>query len=378
MTSLLVVAGEASGDLHAARLVAELRELHPGLETFGLGGDELAAEGLDALAHSAEIAVVGITEVLSVLPRAWQIYRQLLRTVDARRPDAALLVDFPEFNLRLARQLHRRGVPVVYYVSPQVWAWRRGRVRKIAQVVERMLVLFPFEVEFYRGAGVQAIHVGHPLVDEVPEPPHVWDREQEPGGKRLALLPGSRRSEVSALLPAMAGAAHLLAERCGLEPFIVRAPTVSRDWLMERLAETGGPPIEVVDGGDRFEHLADSRLALVASGTATLEVGLVGTPMVVCYRVGWASALLGRLLLDLPYISLVNLVLDRGAVPEVLQKDATADGIAREAESLLAAPERLAAMRAELAGLRAALGEGGGSYRAAKAVNDVLVSRGAA
>src|SRR5690242_259773 len=201
---LLVVAGEASGDLHGARLISELRLLVPDLEPFGLGGDEMRAAGLDALAHSSEISVVGITEVLKVLPRARQIFADLLRAVDRRRPRLAVLIDFPDFNLRLAKELEERGVEVVYYISPQVWAWRRGRVKSIAKVVDRMLVLFPFEVDFYREHEVDVVHVGHPLVDEVPVLPQVWDRG-EPKGEpyRVAILPGSRVSEIEALLPVM-------------------------------------------------------------------------------------------------------------------------------------------------------------------------------
>jgi len=209
---LLVVAGEASGDLHGARLIAELRQRVPGLTTFGLGGDEMRAAGLEAVAHSSEISVVGITEVLKVLPRAREIFAGLLREVDRRRPALAVLVDFPDFNLRLAKELKTRNVEVVYYISPQVWAWRRGRVKKIARLVDRMLVLFPFEVDFYRGHGIQVVHVGHPLVDEVPVLPQGWDRG-EPAGEpyRVALLPGSRTSEVEALLPPCS-------RRCGSWP----------------------------------------------------------------------------------------------------------------------------------------------------------------
>src|SRR5262245_14897050 len=211
---LLMVAGEASGDLHGARLLAELHRLRPGLAAFGLGGDELAAAGLEPVAHSSEIAVVGLFEALSVLRRARAIFAALLREVDLRRPAVAVLIDSPEFNLRLAKALRQRGVRVVYYISPQVWAWRRRRVETIARVVDRMLVLFPFEADFYRRHGVDAVHVGHPLVDEVPQLESVWER---PGGGegpfRVALLPGSRRSEVAALLEPLLAAVELLARR---------------------------------------------------------------------------------------------------------------------------------------------------------------------
>ncbi len=374
---LLVVAGEASGDLHGARLIEALRELAPGpgldtLETFGLGGAEMRRAGCATVADSAEISVVGITEALRVLGRARQIFAALLAEVDRRPPRAAVLIDFPEFNLRLARQLKRRGIPVLYYISPQVWAWRRRRVKTIARVVDRMLVLFPFEVGFYRGAGVPAVHVGHPLVDEVPELPSLWDRaapDGEAGGEgpyRLALLPGSRRSEVEALLPAMLGAARLLAAELPVQVRLILAPTVPRE-LVEEAIELAGLPVEVV-AEDRFRAIADSHLALCASGTATLEVGLLGTPMIVVYRLAAWTYLLGRMLVRLPYISLVNLVLGRPAVPELIQGEARPERIAAAARDLLSDPAAVVRMRRAEGELRGRLGEGGASRRAAAEV----------
>src|SRR6185295_17120287 len=320
-TDLLIVAGEASGDLHGARLLSELRALVPGLRAFGLGGDELAAAGLEPIAHSAEVAVVGITEVLRVLPRIREVFAALLAEVDRRRPRAAVLIDFPEFNLRLAKQLKRRGVRVVYYISPQVWAWRRGRVRQIARRVEKMLVLFPFEVDFYASSGVDVVHVGHPLVDEVPQLASRWSR---PGAAqppyRIALLPGSRRSEVEALLPTMLDSVRLLAAELPVAASLIRAPTIPEE-LVEEAVARAGIPVEIV-AADRFTAIADSHLALCASGTATLEVGLLGTPMIVLYRLKRGSYLLARLLVRLAHFSLVNLVLGGGVVPELLQHDA--------------------------------------------------------
>ncbi|HEX2165446.1 MAG TPA: lipid-A-disaccharide synthase, partial [Thermoanaerobaculia bacterium] len=374
---LLVVAGEASGDLHAARLVSELARRLPGLRPFGLGGDELAAAGLDRVAHAAEISVVGLTEVLRVLPRAREIFAALLAEVDRRRPAVALLVDFPDFNLRLARELEARGVRVVYYISPQVWAWRRGRVKAIAEHVAEMLVLFPFEVDFYAGHGVKVTHVGHPLVDEVPELPQVWDRtELAPsadgrpapvdGPFQVALLPGSRVSEIEAMLPAMLGAARLLAAELPVFVRLIRAPTVPREMLEEAI-ELSGLPVRISQR-DRFAAVADSHLALCASGTATLEVGLLGTPLVVLYRLASWSYLAARLLVRLPHVSLVNLVLERGAVPELLQGQARPERVAREAAAILGDPGRVAAMRRDLGELRGRLGERGASGRAAAAV----------
>lgn len=365
---LLISAGEASGDLHAARLLAELRRLVPGVEAFGLGGEELEAAGLERLAAAAEISVVGIAEVLRVLPRARRIFAGILAECDRRRPALALLVDFPEFNLRLARELRRRGVPVVYYISPQVWAWRRRRVKQIARRVDEMLVLFPFEADFYRRHGVAATCVGHPLVDEVPELPGAWDRGAPDAGEqfRLALLPGSRPSEVEALLPAMLGAARRLGERLPVTVRLIKAPPVEAELFAGPLA-AAGIAVEVVER-DRFAAIADSHLALCASGTATLEVGLIGTPLIVLYRLkSWTWAL-AKLLVKVPHASLVNLVLERGAVPEMLQSHAEPEAVAAAAAVLLGDPGRIAAMRRDLAELRGRLGEGGASARAAARV----------
>ena len=382
---LLAVAGEASGDLHAARLLTELARIEPGLSVFGLGGDEMRAAGVSTVADSSEISVVGLIEVWKILPRARQIFAELLAEVDRRKPAAALLVDFPDFNLRLAKELARRGVPVVYYVSPQVWAWRKGRVRQIARDVARMLVLFPFEVEFYRRHGVPAVHVGHPLVDEVPRLPQIWDRpEPRAAGEpfRIALLPGSRRSEVEVLLPLQLGALAALARKMPVEGRIIQAPTIARESIERHLALAGfgektTPRLEIVDR-ERFAAIADSHLALCASGTATLEVGLLGTPMIVCYRLSAWTYRLARLLVKLPHVSLVNLVLERGAVPEKLQHEAEPGRLAAEAVGLLENPAAIAAMRSALAELRGRLGVGGASERAAREVAGVLVAKATA
>jgi lipid-A-disaccharide synthase len=374
---ILIVAGEASGDLHAARLLAELRRLRSDLRPFGMGGDELRGAGCELVAESREVAVVGITEVLRVLPRAREIFRELLAEVERRRPAVAVLVDFPEFNLRLARELKQRGVRVAYYVSPQVWAWRRGRVRTIAQSVDRMLVLFPFEAAFYRGHDVHVEHVGHPLVDEVPELPQAWDSPSAHEGVRhLALLPGSRPSEVAALLPVMLASAEALAQHVPVQVSLLRAQTIAPELLAPHLATTR-LPVTVVDAEDRFTAVAGSHLALCASGTATLEVALLRTPLLVLYRLHVWSYWLGRLLVRLPFFSLVNLVLGERVVPELLQGEANPQRVVAEALPLLRDERRRMRMREQLAEVRPRLGEGGASCRAALAVAALLAGHAA-
>jgi|CXWL01.1.fsa_nt_gi lipid-A-disaccharide synthase len=391
-SDLLMVAGEASGDLHAARLLSALRALRPDMRPFGLGGDELAAAGCELLGHSSEIAVVGITEVLKVLPRARELFDRLLAEVDRRGARTAILVDFPDFNLRLARRLADRGVKVVYYVSPQVWAWRRGRLRTMAQKVDLMLVLFPFEVEAYRQHRVPVRHVGHPLVDEVPELPQLWDHalhgpraaapvgpddgSGRPAAYTVALLPGSRQSEVRALLPAMLAAVAEIAKSQPVQARLIQAANVppalfaellaNRDWL------AAGVPLEVVPQAERFAGIAGSHLALCASGTATLEVGLLRTPLIVLYRLTPWSAALARLLVRLSHWSLVNLVLGEGVVPELFQEEVAPRRVAAEAAALLTDAARRNRMRTALAELRPRLGSRGASARAAAAVAAML------
>ena len=372
LTGILISAGEASGDRHAAGLMeaaARLAGDRGPVRFFGLGGDAMTAAGLDPVAHSDEVAVVGIAEVVRELPRIRRVFRDLVLATETRRPSLAVLVDFPDFNLRLARRLRRQGIPVLYYVSPQVWAWRRRRVRTIARLVDRMLVLFPFEVDVYRGHELRVDHVGHPLVDDVPELESVWDRQDGvPEQPVLALLPGSRNSEVRRILPPMLRAAAALvgSARAAGQVRLILAPTVDPE-LVRRLLASG--PLETreldVVRADRFAAVAGSHLAFCASGTATLEVGLLGTPMVVVYRVSPLTYAIGRFLVDLPFVSLVNLVLGRQIVPELLQAEANHERMVATASSLLCRRSRIDAMRGELAALRPALGESGASDRAA-------------
>lgn len=372
---ILIVAGEASGDLHASRLIRELTRLRPDLRFYGLGGDDMRSEGCELVAESREIAVVGITEVLKILPRARRIFRQLLDEVKRRETCTAILLDFPDFNLRLAKKLKQRGVRVVYYISPQIWAWRRRRIRTIRRTVDRMMVLFPFEVDFYRSQGVPVAHVGHPLLDEVPQIPQAWDRPipDPKAGERfvIALIPGSRASEVCAILPWMLAAAGILANDFPLQIRLIQAPSVDST-LFDSLLQAV-PELEVERVlTRRFEAIADSHLAFCASGTATLEVGLLGTPMLVLYQLSSWSYLLAKWLVDLPHFSMVNLVLGQAAVPEILPPAPDPEPVVREASRLLADPSAIVEMRSALAELRPRLGERGASRRAAAEVLDFL------
>ena len=365
--NLLISAGEASGDLHAARLLAAMRRARPDLEAFGMGGARLEAAGLDRVVSSEELSVVGVSEVFAKLPPLRRALARLAAEARRRRPDAAVLVDFPDFHGLLARRLRRAGTPLVYYIPPQVWAWRRGRARRIARRARRIVTLFPFEAELFRRFGGDAVCAGHPIVDDVREGLAAPSPLPPKPRRRLALLPGSRDAEVARHWPAMAEAAARLAARHGLDAIAARAPHL-RESLFAGAAERG---IRVVSGG--VPHLlASADLAFVASGTATLEAALCGAPTVVVYRTSGLTWAIARALVRLRWISLVNIVAGEEVVPELLQARASARELEREGDAILSSPERAAAMRAALARVAAALGPPGASERAAEQVLSAL------
>jgi lipid-A-disaccharide synthase len=370
---LLVSCGEPSGDLYGGELLRHLRPLVPELEAFGLGGDRLAEQEASLLAHVRDLAVVGLLEVLSHLGKIRGVFRGLLAEVDRKPPDLAVLIDYPDFNLRLARELHRRGVRVLYYVSPQVWAWRRGRIRSIRQAVSKMLVIFPFEEALYKEAGVPVSFVGHPLVDLVRPAP---DRAAflsglglDPARPIVAVLPGSRSQEIAHNLPPLLGALRLLARaRPDAQFLLAAAPSIDVAALEGRLR---GLPVCLVQ--DRTHAvLGAATLALVASGTATVEAALLGTPMIVVYRLSALTYALGRPLVRVPHFAMANLIAGCPVVPELIQGDFTPERVAAEAQALLGDPVRLAGMREALGEVRRRLGPPGASARAAEIVRATL------
>ena len=370
---LLVSAGEVSGDQHAAALLEALESRVAGLSALGIGGDGCAGRGVRLLAHERDLAVVGLVEALGKIRLARRLIRELLEAAIGEGVEAALLVDAPDFNLPLARKLHRAGIPVVFYVSPQVWAWRPRRAAGIARIGLRLLVLFDFEKSWYdrRGLGAKVEWVGHPLVDRAAEELALPQPPAPSGARRLVLMPGSRDGEVRRLLPLLRDAVGLLRkDRPDLLVAVVRADSVSESLLRE----VAGPALDGwrVVSGPHLALLAASDVLLVASGTATVE-GLVAlVPMVVVYRVNPITYALARLLVNVKHAAMANIVSDDGsggrAVPELIQGDATPERIAAEAAAFLDHPARAEEARRRLAEGRRRLGPPGAAARAADAI----------
>ena len=367
----MLAAGEASGDLHGAALCHALRAEAPGCRLFGMGGPRMAAAGMDLLVDVTAVAAAGGTEAVSLVPLLYRAYRRLRAVLDgSRRPGVLVVIDFPEFNLRLARAARRAGVPVVYFIPPQIWAWRSWRVRTIRRVISLVLAVFPFETALYRRAGVPVEFVGHPLLDALAgAPDRAAARRQlglDDGTLVIGLLPGSRREEVERVLPAMREAvAAVGAARPDARCVLALAPTIEPAAVERRLG--AGRTVAIArDRAHAVMRAAD--LLLVASGTATLEAALLGTPMVVCYRVSRLTEVMVRTLMRVPWISLPNLTLGRAVVPELYQEAATGERLGREALRLLGSREALDAQRAAFRELQGQLGEPGVGPRAARLV----------
>jgi lipid-A-disaccharide synthase len=371
----MIVAGEASGDKHGAHLVEAMRALRPDIdfEFFGAGGEEMRAAGVETVVEVRELAIMGALEVAAALPKFLRVFRQLREAAKERRPDAVILIDWPEFNLRLAKKLSRDSHRVFYYISPQVWAWRSYRVKAIRRYVERMLVILPFERDYYERAGVEVEYVGHPLLDSVRV---TATREEfcarhglEVSRPVIALLPGSRRKEVSHILPPMLDAARELnVSRPQWQLVVALAPTVTRGQVEEIVREIGAPPNLKLIFNDTYNAVAAAELAVVASGTATLETAVIGTPLVVVYK---ASALNWRVfwpLINVPFVGMPNLIAGREVAPELLQDDLTGAKLAALVSEMMSDTGRLARARADLGEVRAQLGEARASERAARSV----------
>jgi lipid-A-disaccharide synthase len=366
----MISCGEPSGDLYAGTLTRELRRLDPSVAVTGFGSERLRDAGADLIADFKGLSVTGLLEVARVLPRTYAVYRQLVGAAAAVRPDVFVAIDFPDFNFRLARQMKKLGIPVVYYISPQLWAWRPGRLKTMRQIADRVLVIFPFEEEIYRKAGVPVEFVGHPLFDVSPQPePRARFLARlglDPERPTVALLPGSRANEVRAILPGLLGAAALIRERIPAVQFVLaRAPHLADDLLAP--ARAPGTNVVIVDG-NADDILAAADVALLASGTVTVQAAMHECPMVVVYRLSPITYRLGRPFVHVDTFAMANLVAGRTIVPELIQDDFTPEAVASRAVTFLTDPGAAARMRADLREVKAKLGTGGASHRAAIAV----------
>jgi lipid-A-disaccharide synthase len=363
--------GEPSGDLYAGALATEILRADSTASISGFGGDHLRAAGASLVGHYSGISVTGLLEVARVLPRTYSMYRRMVRHAAEHRPDVFVAIDFPDFNFRLARAIRRLGIPVVYYISPQLWAWRPGRMRTMKEIADRVLVIFEFEKAIYERANVKVDWVGHPLLDVMPapEPRGAFARRIGLAAERpvVALLPGSRRNEVRGILPGLVAAAKLLQQAIPDVQFVVaRAPHLHDELFLPLDSLTAAATVIVEGETDRV--LTDADVAIVASGTVTVQAAMHECPMVVVYRLSPVTYALGRRFVLVDTFAMANLVAGRRVVPELIQDQFTPEAVAREASGLLRDSGKREKMRADLRKVKVALGEPGASARAAQIV----------
>jgi lipid-A-disaccharide synthase len=377
-SKIFLSAGEASGEHYATQLIPAIRNLVPDADFFGLGGQRMEALGFRRIVRAEDVAVMGITEIIRHIPRIYSEYRKLKASIARERPDAAILIDFPDVNLSLARTLHRLGIPVIYFVSPQLWAWKKYRIRRVQRYVDRILVIFPFEESFYREHGVSATFVGHPLA-EVP-PPSISRKDfadqyqLDPSKSWVGLLPGSRFKEIRLNLPEMIEAARQLHEP--VEYLLPLAPTLMPEHvdhiraMLSKVGEGFRPRNQAnpIDGAlapeaqpritlinDARATLHHARASVVASGTATVEAALIGNPFIVVYRVSRLTYAVARRVVKVPHVAMVNLIAGREVVPELIQSDFTARNVVSHLQKLLHDETARSRMQNELAQVSASL-----------------------
>ena len=355
---ILVSAGEASGDFYASLVVGELRRIWPDAEFFGCTGPRLREAGVETVVDAASLAVVGLLEVVPHIPRILGEIRKLLAAARSRRPQLAILTDSPDFHLRVARRLHQQGIPVIYLVAPQVWAWRKGRLPGMRRTLDHLFCIFPFEEAFFRDAGVNATYIGHPLAGRIRPTmsrDEFFKKHRLAAGRPLvSVLPGSRRGEAARHLPALIDGVDRLYREQAVNVVLPASATTGAAFFRERL---GKSPILAIEG-ESWDALAHADVALAASGTVTVEAALLGTPMVTFYQVTTPSWVIGKLLVNIPFYSMVNLIAGRALVPELMQGQMTGEALAREARRLLTNEKDRTAMKAGLAEVRDRLSQG--------------------
>ncbi len=390
LVQILISAGEASGEMYGAQLIEALRQAagsdgrvalpHANIEFFGAGGERMRAAGCDIVVDAKDLAVVGITEILSHLPKILGLYRKLVRAAEEKRPAVAIVIDSPAFNWRVARQMRERGIPVVYYVCPQFWAWRQGRTKLLRKYVDKALVIFPFEEKFYRDRGVDATYVGHPLAD-LPAPAitreaYAAANQIDAAKPWITLMPGSRRKEVRMNLPTMLEAARRLGS--GYEFLLPVARTLDASFLRELIGVSRTGSIHLVP--EALPALFHSRAAIVASGTATVEAAIMGTPFVMVYRVSALTYRLGRPRVKVPHFAMVNLIAEEEIVPELVQHKFTAENVVVELGKIIPDGELRTRMIERLAAVKARLqhGDGSGAHSSERAAEIIFKMIGVA
>jgi len=372
---IMIIAGEASGDLHGSSLVRAALSLDPSLHFFGIGGSLMRAEGVETLVDSREMAVVGLVEVLAHFPTIFRAFRAMEKILTRNPPDLLILIDYPDFNLRLAKVAKSAGVKVLYYISPQVWAWRVGRVKKIARVVDHMAVVFPFEVPFYEKVGLPVSFVGHPLVDSV-HPTMSLDEAREsfgidPTRRTVGLFPGSRKQEIRNHLPILLQSARILKERFPELQFILPlASSLAREDVRPHLDSCGLSVILVEGKGYDVIQVCDAIVSV--SGTVTLEIALQGVPMVIIYQVSPLTYQVAKRLVRVEHVGICNIVAGKRVVKELIQQDAVPEKIVEEIARILTEPEYSTAIKTEYAMVRSKLGSGGCSANVAQLLMDIL------
>ena len=373
--TIMIVAGEASGDMHGANLVREMLKIDPSLNFYGIGGNKLREEGVKLLANASDMAVVGLTEVISKLKNILKIMGMMKNSLDERRPDLVILIDYPDFNLPLAKAAKKRGIKVFYYISPQVWAWRKGRIGQIKKSVDKMAVILPFEVDTYGQEDFAVNYVGHPLLDMVKLNYSKQESRKKFGLAEnkitIGILPGSRLSEVNKLMPELLRAAEIISQRMPEVQFVLPLADTLEKKIITEIISRYAVKIHVISG-HTYDVISCADLGLVASGTATLETALLGVPMIIVYKISFLSYVIGRLFVDVKNIGLANIIAGKTIVPELIQGDACGERIAGEALAILKNGERKQAIIKELNAIRAKLGEPGAAIRTAQLAFDML------
>ncbi|MBW2558536.1 MAG: lipid-A-disaccharide synthase [Deltaproteobacteria bacterium] len=373
---IMIVAGEASGDLHGANLVRAMRDINSDLCFYGVGGERMKEAGVSLTAHSSEMAVMGITEVFPRLGFILKVRRELKKSLRQSRPALLILIDYPGFNLPLAKFARENGIKVFYYISPKVWAWRKKRIYALEKYVDRMALILPFEEQVYEEVNLDARFIGNPLLDTVKRKYTRGEALKKFGLKKnlttIALLPGSRKSEVIRLLPEMLGMAKILKERIPAIQFVLPlADTISPDFV-HGLTDRSGVDIRIIEG-NVYDVVGLSDIAVVASGTATLETAILGVPMIIVYRVSPLTYLIGRAVVKVDNIGLVNIIAEKTVAPELIQGDANPEKMADEVYDILTGGSRMDEMKRDLLDVSKKLGDPGASKRAARLAYEMIL-----